>query len=148
MFLLHACTSVYLYLRRRRWRRWCFHPSLSVCSFVRLFVYLCVGYLKKLWTDPDEIWWAGWLCDKDELIRFWWRSESRSGYENYLIDKVILHHWEIGPKMTKSMIFQKCIGPNMFSWIRPYVAEVCALPSAIPAEISYLQTDKQAWVKT
>ena len=34
-------------------------------------VRLCTGYLKKLWTDPDEIWWAGWLCDKDKLIRFW-----------------------------------------------------------------------------
>ena len=28
-----------------------------------------------------------------------------------------------------SMIFQKCIGPDMFSWIRYCVAEVCALPS-------------------
>ena len=29
------------------------------------------------------------------------------------------------------MIFQKCIGPDVFSWIRHYVAEVCALPSAL-----------------
>ena len=29
------------------------------------------------------------------------------------------------------MIFLKCIGPDMFSWIRHYVAEVCALPSAL-----------------
>ena len=28
-------------------------------------------------------------------------------------------------------IFQKCIGPHMFQWIRNYVAEVCALPSAL-----------------
>ena len=40
---------------------------LSVC----LSVCLCVGYLKKLWTDPDEILWTGSVCDKDELIRFW-----------------------------------------------------------------------------
>ena len=25
-------------------------------------------YLKKFWTDLDKIWWAGWLCDDDELI--------------------------------------------------------------------------------
>ena len=41
--------------------------GLSVC----LFVCLCTGYLKKLWPDPDEILWTGWVCDKDELIRFW-----------------------------------------------------------------------------
>ena len=29
------------------------------------------------------------------------------------------------------MIFQKCNGPDMFSWIRHYVAEVCALPGAL-----------------
>ena len=38
-------------------------PPLSVC--------LCTGYLKKLWTDPDEILWTGWVCNKEELIRFW-----------------------------------------------------------------------------
>ena len=27
-------------------------------------------YLKKLWTDSDETWWTGWVCNKDELIRF------------------------------------------------------------------------------
>ena len=30
-----------------------------------------------------------------------------------------------------SLIFQKCIGPDIFSWIRHYVVEVCALPSAL-----------------
>ena len=47
-----------------------------------LFVYLCTGYLKKLWTDPDEIWWTGSVCDKDELIR----SESGSDEYNFLSD--------------------------------------------------------------
>uniref|UniRef100_A0A8C4QSB1 Uncharacterized protein n=1 Tax=Eptatretus burgeri TaxID=7764 RepID=A0A8C4QSB1_EPTBU len=46
-----------------------FHSCLSVC--LPLFGCLCAGYLKKLWTDLHEIWWAGWVCDKDELIRFW-----------------------------------------------------------------------------
>ena len=38
--------------------------TLSVCLFV------CVQDISKLWTDLDEILWAGWVCDKDELIRF------------------------------------------------------------------------------
>ena len=35
-----------------------------------LFVCLCAGYLKKLWTDSDETWWTR-ECDKDKLIQFW-----------------------------------------------------------------------------
>ena len=78
---------------------------LSVCLFVCMFVCLHAGYLEKLWTDSDEIWWACWVCDKDKLIRFWWRSKSGSGYKTCLISKLILHQWEIGPKMIHSMIF-------------------------------------------
>ena len=36
-----------------------------------LFVCLCVGYVTKLWTDSNESWWTGWVCDKEELIQFW-----------------------------------------------------------------------------
>ena len=51
----------------------------------RLFVFcLCVGYLKTLWKDSNEIWWGGWVCDKDELIRCWWRSGS--DYWNFKSD--------------------------------------------------------------
>ena len=34
----------------------CTTPSSCLC----LFVCLCAGYLKKLWTDSDETWWTGW----------------------------------------------------------------------------------------
>ena len=37
-------------------------------------------YLKKLWTDPDEMLWTGSVCDKDEMVRFWWRSGPGSVY--------------------------------------------------------------------
>ena len=94
--------------------RLCIHPCLFVC--------LWAGYL-RLWTDLDETCWTVWVCDKDKLIRFWWRS----GYEDYFIFKVVLHHWKIGPKTIHSMIFQNCIGPYMFSWIRHCVVEVSAL---------------------
>ena len=48
------------------------------------------GGKEKLWTNLDEIWWAGWVCDQEEMIQFCLRCES--GYKNYLIFKVILHH--------------------------------------------------------
>ena len=33
-------------------------------------------HFKKLWLDSDETWWAGCVCNIEELIRFWWRSGS------------------------------------------------------------------------
>ena len=45
---------------------------------------------------------------------------------------MILHHWEIGIQTIYSTISQKCIGSNLFSWIRHCVVEVCAPPSALP----------------
>ena len=64
---------------------------------------------------------------------------SGSGYENYLIFEAILHHWETGSKTIYvalySMIFQEYIGPDMFSWIRHYMAEVCALPSVLRVNV-------------
>ena len=85
-----------------------------LCSAQRLFlvclsVYLCAGYLKKLWTDPDEILWTGWACKKDELLRFWWRS--RSIYWNLLSDYSPLKD---RTKLTYSMISQKVV--ERFGW--------------------------------
>ena len=37
----------------------CFHPNLFVCEEDI-----------SIWTDSDETWWTGWVCDKDEFIRF------------------------------------------------------------------------------
>jgi len=101
-------------------------------------------YLKTLWTDLDETWWTGWLSRLDKLIRFWWRFDSGSGYEHYLIFKLILHHWEIGPKTTYHMLFQKCIGPDVFSWIRHDMAEGGTLRSALPV----LESVNKLWYIT
>ena len=49
--------------------RLCFHPCLSV--------WLWAGYLKKLWLDSDEIWWTSWVCDKEELMRFWCLTKKK-----------------------------------------------------------------------
>ena len=40
-----------------------FTPFLSVCLYA--------GYLKKLFTDLDEILRTGWVCDKEEMFQFW-----------------------------------------------------------------------------
>ena len=39
-----------------------------LCLFVCLSV--CCGYLKKLWTDLDEICWTGWCVTTKRLFDF------------------------------------------------------------------------------
>ena len=58
----------------------------DVFTPVCLFVCFWTGYLEKLLTDSDETWWTGWLWNKEELIRFWWRFKSGSGTKNYWSD--------------------------------------------------------------
>ena len=53
--------------------------------------------LQSLLMDLDKIWWTGWACDEQDLIRFWWRSRSRCGSEN-LSDDLSGRNWEIRPK--------------------------------------------------
>ena len=60
-------------------------------------------YFKKLWIDLDETWWTGWVWDKDELIRSWWRSRSR--FEKFFV--IFLYHGDIWPKTIWSTISQK-----------------------------------------
>ena len=47
-------------------KRELFHRAEECASLMAIL--FCAGYFKKLWMDPDEIWWAGWVCDKDERI--------------------------------------------------------------------------------
>jgi len=56
-------------------------------------------YLKKLWMDSDEAWGTVWMWQgRIDSILVKIRIRSGSGQQNYLIFKVILHHWEIGLK--------------------------------------------------
>ena len=64
---------------------------------------------KKLFTDWNETWWTGWVYDNDELIRFYWRSNSGSGSETFLFIEVILLYWEIGRKTIYGMMSQKVV---------------------------------------
>ena len=47
-------------------------------------------YLKKLWTDLDETWWTGWVCDKDELMQFWWDPDPGRGMRSTECPSIIL----------------------------------------------------------
>ena len=60
------------YLCHWRWMEVMF-PLLFVCLFVCLTAVSRISQ-KVLWTDPDKIWKTCWVCDKDNLIRFWWGS--------------------------------------------------------------------------
>ena len=75
----------------------CFYPCRSVCFFIRLLR----KYLKKLWTELDEILRSAWVCDKDEMIRLWWRSESRSRPEIFWSDSTPLSEGHIAGYLKK-----------------------------------------------
>ena len=108
-----------------------FHTCLPVC----LYVCLWTGYLKKLWTDSDEIGWSGWVCDKEELVRFWWRFESGSGYESFLIFffKWFVTSW-VGDKNKRIIFWFRKADPS-YQWDTKCklfsLAEVCILPCAV-----------------
>jgi len=53
------------------------YSSDSVCVCVCVCVH-CAKYLKKLWTDFDEILCRGGTWPREQSIRFWWRSRSVS----------------------------------------------------------------------
>ena len=58
------CTIIFYYFHHLRRMRVMFSSNcLAVCE----------QDIKKLWTDWDKIW-TGRVCDKDELIQYWWRS--------------------------------------------------------------------------
>ena len=50
---------------------------------------------------------------------------------------------DIGPKTIYRIISQKCIGPDMFSWVRHYMAEVCAPPSALLVASAFASAEPQ-----
>ena len=45
-----------------------------VCLSVCLFDWLFVNKISQ--KVVDVVLWRAWVCDEDEMIRFWWRSES------------------------------------------------------------------------
>jgi len=53
-------------------RRLCIRRIL--CVSVCVFVCMYAKYLKKIWTDFEEILWRGRAWPRKESVRFWWRS--------------------------------------------------------------------------
>jgi len=53
--------------------RLCFRRCLSVCLSVCLLATLC----KNFKTDLREIFREGWQWTNEQMIKVWWRSESR-----------------------------------------------------------------------
>ena len=78
--------QVVLFLLIKAYAAW--GQANQACFFNTPFG-LSQWYTKKLRTDSDETWWTGWVCDKEELFPFWWRTESGSGYKNYFNFQVI-----------------------------------------------------------
>ena len=58
--------TVFYYLRKRIRTEVMYAPCSSVC--------LLAGWLDKLWTDLDEIWWEGSPPPMDHSIICWWWS--------------------------------------------------------------------------
>jgi len=99
------------------WRHWRYKYFSFWQDNLRIsFVCLCAGSQKVVdgsgWNLVDRL---GVWHGRINLI--WWRSECGSGCENYLILKVILHHFRESAKNDVVLfgIFQKCIGSDMFS---------------------------------
>lgn len=64
---------------RRSWRHLTTSTELDMCFFfgsVCFFVCLVAGLGKKYWPDFHETWWKVVARAKEELVRFWWWSES------------------------------------------------------------------------
>jgi len=57
-----------------------------VIVVVRLSVCLSVCLRKNFRTDLHDIFREGWQWANEQLIKFWWRSGSPSGYRNRFPD--------------------------------------------------------------
>jgi len=69
-------------------RRLCFRRWLSVCLLATLH--------KNIRTDLHEIFGEGWQWANEEMIKFWWRFGSPSGYRDYFPDSSFLGDTESG----------------------------------------------------
>ena len=68
--------------------------SLSV--FVSLFACLLVTLRKSFQTDLHEIFREGWQSANEQMIEFWWRTGSPSGYRDRYPYSSLLGHTESG----------------------------------------------------
>ena len=92
-----------------------FHQSLPppwrLC-FRRCLSCLLEILHKNFHTHLHEIFIEGWQWANEQLIKFWWRSRSPSGYRDCFPDLSLLGDTESGINRLRSvtMQFRACIG--------------------------------------
>jgi len=79
--------------------------SLFVCLSVYLFVYLLAILCKNFRTALHESFREGWQWTSEQLIKFWWRSGSLSGYRTVFR---IRHYWEIRKVVSTDCAARRC----------------------------------------
>ena len=142
---LHSCTTLefpsYAYKALKKlwtnsndtwWTHWVFHKE----EMTRFWWRFRSGYENFL-SDSSP------LRDRMKLICSTISQKVVDRFGSNLVDRLGVGQGRIDSILVKicivfirndtvlySMIFQKCIGPDMFSRMRHYVVEVCAPPSA------------------
>jgi len=72
-------------------------PPRRLCFRRCLFVFCSLATLRKNFgTDLHEIFRKGWQWANEQMIKFWWRSRSPSGYRDCFPDSSILGDTESG----------------------------------------------------
>ena len=89
------------------------------------WIYSTALNFKKLWMDYDKTWWMSWVGDKNKLIRFWFRSESRSslsvGYKT----------WPVQPVLHK--LFRQNI--NLAPWLCFFAFSIPSSPCTYSSDV-------------
>jgi len=93
---------------------------------VCLSVWLLATLLKNFRTDLREIFREGWQSASEQMVKFWWRSGSPSGYR---IVFRIRHYWEIR-KVVNDINLLLILIRQMATLVRRALAEVCTVTVA------------------
>jgi len=91
---------------------------MSVC----LFVCLLATLRKNVQTDLHEIFREGWQLAIEQIIEFWWRSGSPSGYRDCFPYSSVLGDRKVINGHSFILIRQ------MAALVRRALAEVCTVP--------------------
>ena len=78
----------------------CYDTTYTYCllqgGYVIVVVCLLATLCKNFQTDLHEIFMEGWQWANEQMIKFWWRSGSLSGYRDCFPDSSLLGDMESG----------------------------------------------------